>query len=252
MLHFSTYGQGKPVVFLHGFLLDSQGWSFFRPDEAQFQSIFIDLPGHGRSSEFLPGSFGLNGYAEAVIEVLKFLNIQSYDLVGHSMGGYIGLQLLQSEFPPDKLILFHSNHWADSEERRLNRDRVGPVVQQNQRLFLRESIPLLFHQAERHAESIEQIVERATKMTPEAIIHAAQSMKIRPDLADVVANNSSRCWLIQGANDKLIPEEESLHAWSGMPQHVVVVEQCGHMGHLEQTDVCRAHIEVILKQKTEN
>nr|AMP48268.1 alpha/beta hydrolase family [uncultured bacterium] len=133
MLSYTSYGQGRPVVFLHGFLLDSQGWSFFRPDEKQFQSIFIDLPGHGKSADELPDEIGLNFFAEAVCEVLRSLHVRTYDLVGHSMGGYIGLQLMQSDCPPEKLILFHSNHWADSEERRANRDRVGPVVRQNQR-----------------------------------------------------------------------------------------------------------------------
>ena len=37
------------------------------------------------------------------------------------MGGYIGLELLKQDKNLDKLILLHSNIWADSEERKRNR-----------------------------------------------------------------------------------------------------------------------------------
>jgi pimeloyl-ACP methyl ester carboxylesterase len=252
MLTYTIYGQGKPVVFLHGFLLDSEGWRFFRPDEEEFQSIFIDLPGHGASADFLPEVVGLNEYAQAVLEVLTFLAIESYDLVGHSMGGYIGLELMRSARPPQRLILFHSNHWSDSPERKKNRDRVGPVVQQNKRLFLRESIPLLFANVQNHQAQLADSIERAALMQPEAIIHAAQSMKIRPNLATLVTEHAEKCWLIQGDKDKLIPIIESRAAWSGKLTHFVVIPDCGHMGHFEQPQLCMDAITHALKQKTES
>lgn len=252
MLHGKSYGQGRVVVFLHGFLLDSKGWEFFRPDETRYQSVFIDLPGHGDSKSFLPDSYGMECYAQAVSDFLVKQGIHTYDLVGHSMGGYIGLRLMQLETPPERLILFHSNHWADGEERRKNRDRVGEVVRTNKSLFLRESIPLLFDQAELHTTQIKSIVERAMTMSPEAIIHSAQSMKIRPDSADVVSKFAERCWLIQGERDKLIPLNESLEAWAGLPNQFIRIPNCGHMGHLEQPEECMLQIEQILKQKTEN
>ena len=44
-------GEGKAVVFLHGFLLDSTNWIDFHLDPTKFQSVFIDLPGHGENKE---------------------------------------------------------------------------------------------------------------------------------------------------------------------------------------------------------
>jgi pimeloyl-ACP methyl ester carboxylesterase len=225
------------LVFLHGFLLDSTMWTHFKNDFDSTNCVFLDLPGHGANKSTTLSDESIEVYATWVYEQLTELGVQNYDLVGHSLGGYIGLELIQIDQRLDKLILFHSNTWADNEERRKNRDRVGPVVRKSLRVFLNESIPLLFHKPEKHQQQIYEIIEKASTMSPDSIIHAAQAMKNRNDLSHVIAENKDRCFILQGDHDNLIPTAESKLAWKGHDRHYSLLENCGHMSHIEQPEL---------------
>ncbi len=82
---------GFPLIFVHGLAGDSR---FFHNQLKFFRNthkiIAIDLPGHGRSSLMSEQSVDVyNSSIEAVVEKEK---IDSYILVGHSMGGVICLE----------------------------------------------------------------------------------------------------------------------------------------------------------------
>ena len=49
-IYYRVFGNGSPIVFLHGFLEDSNIWlDFIQPLKESHQIILIDLPCHGKS-----------------------------------------------------------------------------------------------------------------------------------------------------------------------------------------------------------
>ena len=85
-------GQGAPIVFLHGFGADLNGW---RPvhrllPETQ-PALAIDLPGHGLSPLGEEASF--EALVEAARAVLIEEGISAAHLVGHSLGGAVAAAL---------------------------------------------------------------------------------------------------------------------------------------------------------------
>ena len=85
-------GQGAPIVFLHGFGADLNGW---RPvhrllPETQ-PALAIDLPGHGLSPLGEDASF--EALVEAARAVLIEEGISAAHLVGHSLGGAVAAAL---------------------------------------------------------------------------------------------------------------------------------------------------------------
>lgn len=88
-LHYEIAGDGEPVVFLHGFGLDSSMWD---PQWAAFahrhRTIRYDLRGYGRSS--LPN--GPYSHTDDLAALLDALGVKSAHLVGLSMGGRIALR----------------------------------------------------------------------------------------------------------------------------------------------------------------
>jgi len=47
-IHYNVLGEGRPLVFLHGFLEDSTMWiEFVKPLAQKYKVILIDLPCHG-------------------------------------------------------------------------------------------------------------------------------------------------------------------------------------------------------------
>jgi pimeloyl-ACP methyl ester carboxylesterase len=93
-LHYSVRGTGEktPVLMLHGFGGDSESWLGLSVPLAQNRVVIaLDLPGHGRS--VLHQATGFEAMAEAVAATLDQLGHQHVHVVGHSMGGGVGLAL---------------------------------------------------------------------------------------------------------------------------------------------------------------
>ncbi|RKE65942.1 pimeloyl-ACP methyl ester carboxylesterase [Pseudorhodoplanes sinuspersici] len=94
-------GYGRPVVFLHGNSSSKHVWanqlelicSNGRPVLAP------DFPGHGKSgnSSTPASTYSFPGYAAVISGLLDQLRWDCVDLVGWSLGGHVGLELLASE-----------------------------------------------------------------------------------------------------------------------------------------------------------
>lgn len=92
----------QATVFLHGVGMD---WSFWTPlisvadEKRQDRShwVFADIPGFGRSDPILR-PVSLFDVGCAVVEGLAFLGVDRFTLVGHSMGGFLALDMAGS-FP---------------------------------------------------------------------------------------------------------------------------------------------------------
>ncbi|MCF6218180.1 MAG: pimeloyl-ACP methyl ester esterase BioH [Gammaproteobacteria bacterium] len=88
-LHIQSEGLGPPLVFLHGWGMNSDVWEDISPQLSQHYAVtLIDLPGHGRST-LTQHSYQLEQLAEELIEVIP----QAAILVGWSLGGLIALQI---------------------------------------------------------------------------------------------------------------------------------------------------------------
>ena len=105
------------------------------------QQIRIDLPGHGKSTSILD-SPSIQLMAKEVAQIIQHLELPHFNVIGHSMGAYVGLELSQMK-GFKQLILVNSNCWSDSEQRKQDRLRVAQIVQHAKNSFLREAIPNL-------------------------------------------------------------------------------------------------------------
>ncbi len=97
-----TTGKRLPILLLHGGGLCKEVFDqqLASPLGSLHRMIAIDLPGHGASSDaFEPKrTYRLEGLADLALEVLECLGIDHAVVVGASLGGWIGLQMIQS-FP---------------------------------------------------------------------------------------------------------------------------------------------------------
>ena len=113
----------KVVVLLHGYLENMLVWDNFVPLlYKEVRVITLDIPGHGISE--VKGEIHTMDYlADTLAAALEKLGIEKATIVGHSMGGYVALAF--AERHPDRtegVVLLHSTPYADSEEKRRNRE----------------------------------------------------------------------------------------------------------------------------------
>ena len=89
------HGQDKTILLIHGFASSAlvnwvgTGWSKLL-NEAGYRVVAIDNRGHGKSSKFYsPEDYGPDIFAADALELLDYLDIQSCDVMGYSMGARI-------------------------------------------------------------------------------------------------------------------------------------------------------------------
>ncbi len=246
-LYVTQRGKGPAVLFLHGFLESSSMWTYLDLEKLKSQCVFIDLPGHGNSRLLndLPPS--IEKMAESVLKVVNELNLQSYSIVGHSMGGYVGLQLLQKDNRIKRLVLLNSNFWSDPEEKKIDRRRVADLVYKAKEFFLREAIPNLFLDSKKHQTEVNELIEEAKKIEPDAIAYASLAMAERPDLSQFVSDNKERIFVLQGADDRIVIRNR-MEVSVPLNENYFIIENSGHMSHIEQPEVVLKNLKACLME----
>ena len=92
MLNYKSYGEGRPLLILHGLFGMLDNWQTLGRRWAEnYQVILVDLPNHGRSPHV--ATFDYEGMAKAVADLAKGLDLSDINLMGHSMGGKVAMQL---------------------------------------------------------------------------------------------------------------------------------------------------------------
>ncbi len=113
-IFYAQFGEGPPVLLLHGGLANSNYWGHLVPALAQsFTVTVMDTRGHGRSP-LVSRAFGYRIFAEDAAALLDRLAIPSAAIVGWSDGAVTGLQLAMSR--PErvtKLFAFGANASPD-------------------------------------------------------------------------------------------------------------------------------------------
>jgi pimeloyl-ACP methyl ester carboxylesterase len=86
-LFYKDWGDGKPVVFVHSWALNSDMWQYqmIHLADRGLRCVAYDSRGHGRSSD--PGrGYDYDTLAGDLAAVIERLNLREVTLVGHSMG----------------------------------------------------------------------------------------------------------------------------------------------------------------------
>lgn len=248
-VNFTSKGTGKTIVLIHGFLEDSTMWNSVSKElSKKYRVICIDLLGHGKT-ENLGYIHTMQDQATMVIAVLKHLRLRKYILVGHSMGGYIALEICKLAPTNVKgLCLMNSTALPDSEEKKINRDRAIVAVKQNHKTFIRIAIPMLFSEENRTIfnSEIEEITNNALNMSPQGITAALEGMKIREDYTSIYKNANFPILMIVGKQDPAL-DYNSLIAQTKNTNVKVVEFSDGHMSHIENKKAFVASLVAFVK-----
>ena len=113
-IYIDDQGNGFPLVLVHGFLGSSEMWilqkEFLRN---HFRVISPALPGFGESHK-VKSNDNINKMAQTILECLKEMDIEKFNLLGHSMGGMIVQEMAKiSGDKINKLICYATGSIGD-------------------------------------------------------------------------------------------------------------------------------------------
>jgi len=249
-IHYSIYGSGKPVMLLHGFAEDS---SIFDAQvnylKEKYLVIVPDLPGIGKSEMLKKENVQLIDYAAILKAIIDEEKINSFTLIGHSMGGYITLAYADKYAETlNGFGLFHSSAYADDEAKIATRKKAISFIEQNGTApFLKTTIPNLFYNPEKSINDIKTLIEKGNSFPPEVLIQQYKAMIARPDTTLIIKTFKPTILFIIGEHDKAIPFQPSLQQ-SHLPQmaYVHILRNTGHMGMKEEPDLVDNFMEEFL------
>ena len=237
---YDDFGQGTPLVLLHGFPLSRAIWAAQIAElSAHHRLIAPDLRGHG-DSEATPGPYSMEMLADDCLALLDVLEIQQpVILCGLSMGGYISLAFFRN-YPARvaSLILAATRASADSPEAQINRDKAISVANQQGAQAISDSmLPKMFapETSASNPTLIKNLREMMANTSLPGIIGALQGMKNRQDSTPLLPLIKVPALVCHGANDQLIPVAVAQEMAASIPNaQLNIIPRAGHLLNLEQ------------------
>ena len=97
VVHVESNGdpRGRLILCVHGLSANCRSFDRLVPAlaAAGHHVVTMDLRGRGHSEITPPGTYGWDSHVRDLLEIADFFGADSFDLIGHSMGGFIGMTL---------------------------------------------------------------------------------------------------------------------------------------------------------------
>jgi pimeloyl-ACP methyl ester carboxylesterase len=225
----------KPtIVLLHGFCMDASIWDAVIEDLNSDDILKIDYSTLVRKEHFL-----IEDLAARLGDYLVAENIEQCILIGHSMGGYIGLEMLD-QYPEliAGLGLVNTHPFEDSEERKALRQKsISFINKFGATPYIKQAIPTWFAEEFTAAqpEKVQAIVMNALeKYNGDALVFSLEAMLHRNDCSEILREAEIPILFINGAKDATIPEElrmAQVHLPKVADIHTIV--ESAHMSLIE-------------------
>lgn len=235
---YTITGIGKPIVLLHGYCENSDMWAdTIHKLKKEFALITIDLPGFGHSA-CIENGYTIADLSEMVIELLDLISINKISVFGHSMGGYVGLEIL-ANYPSrlESLGLIHSHCFEDTPERKANRIKsIDFIGKHGTEPFLKSFFVNLFapENYESNKNEIAALVRSSAKLSNKAVIDGAKALLSRRSHEDTLRKTKLPIFIYAGEQDSAIPTDYSLKMASiAKFTDFHLYASIGHMGFYE-------------------
>jgi len=237
-INFKVKGEGFPVILIHGFCENLEMWNDVQYHlSAQYKTYALDLPGFGQSP-LLTDSISLENVATIIKEWCQKQGITEAVFIGHSLGGYVSLAI--AKLYPELIKgfgLIHSTAFADTEEGKVNRDKVIAFIEKHgHEKWIETFAPSLFAKENlaRCEKDVELIRQMGINTSQGSIIAYTQAMRDRKDRFEVWKSIAPHCLLIGGTEDiRIGPAVSEEHIYAREKVDGYILSGIGHMGMFE-------------------
>lgn len=97
VVHVESHGdpRGRVILCVHGLSANCRSFDRIVPPlvAAGHHVVTVDLRGRGHSDITPTGTYGWDSHVRDLLEIADTFGAESFDLIGHSMGGFIGMTL---------------------------------------------------------------------------------------------------------------------------------------------------------------
>ncbi len=246
-IHLEVYGQGKPIVWVHGWAMHSGIWRTFAQQLAdKYQVICIDLPGHGHSEAIDP--FTLQRISDALIEKIE----TAVCWLGWSLGASVVLDIA-ARYPErvSSLILVagnpsflrDDNEWPGLKARLL--DDFAEQLHNNCQVTLLRFLSLQINNLSDQKRLLQTLKTAVLECpTPdEKTLQGGLEILKNADLRPALSKLNVPVSVILGGLDTLVPVAVGEKMQQLLPSlQLNIIDRAGHVPFLSHSDETAAMI----------
>lgn len=257
---YEVYGEGPPVVLLHGFTSSSATWSSFVSEyKSAFQLIVIDLPGHGQTKLQAPRTMAT--CCEDLQQILTHLHVSSFHLVGYSMGGRTALSFALTYPEMVKSLILESSSPGlatekERQERIMHDERLAQRIEKEGiKSFVNywENIPL-FRTQKKLPKSVQEAIRiERLGQTKTGLANSLRYMGTgkQPSWWEQLSHFKKPVLLIVGEDDaKFINFNQQMKKRFPISS-LEIVPRAGHAIHVEQPKIFGKLVSRFIEQQEE-
>jgi sigma-B regulation protein RsbQ len=240
-------GEGRPVVFAHGFGCSQDMWRLVAPHFVDdHRVVLFDHVGAGASdlSAYRPGKYdSLEGYAGDLVEILEQLDLRDVVFVGHSVGAIIGL--LAANRDPSRfgalVLVGPSPRYVDTDDytggfSQADIDSLLDGLDANYFGWSETIAPVIMGAPDR-PELSDELNDSFCKTDPSIARHFARVTFLSDNRRDLAAVTVPTM-VIQSSDDVIAPVAVGRYVAAQIPDsELVIVPVTGHCAHLSAPDL---------------
>ncbi|MCK5131205.1 MAG: alpha/beta hydrolase, partial [Candidatus Sabulitectum sp.] len=228
-LYFEVRGEGQPLLMIAGLASDSQSWLPVVDELSDHRKLIIpDNRGAGRTNP-LNAETSIEKIADDCISLIDYLELPSADILGHSMGGFVALDLaIRYPHRVSRLILESTSAFCSPRNNKLFSDWSRYLQDgMTSELWFRNVFYWIFSEKlfadERLLQStVESAVQYPYQQTAEAFnnqVTAIGEFNCLEDLKKITCETLA----VFGGDDLLFQPDENSRVLTGIPGVVVSI-----------------------------
>ncbi|MFK7995248.1 MAG: acetoin dehydrogenase dihydrolipoyllysine-residue acetyltransferase subunit [Granulosicoccus sp.] len=227
-------GEGTPIVLLHGFGADMNGWLFNQGELSETAPTYaLDLPGHGKSAKAV-GDGSISWIAGIVEKFINEMSLSAVHLVGHSMGAGVALLVAANQPETVKSLTLIAGAGLGEE---VNIDFLEGYIAAKRQKHLKPVLQQLVYDKNLISSDMMEEVFKFKRI--DGVIDGLNTLikanfsagKQNGSLRELLSNLTIPVTVIWGKDDEIIPVSHTENLPSSV--RIEIIEQSGHVPQME-------------------
>ncbi|MGL0941018.1 alpha/beta fold hydrolase [Vibrio vulnificus] len=254
---YQDVGQGPVLLFGHSYLWDSQMWAPQIEFLSQsYRCIVPDLWAHGESESAPTHCNSLVDYAQHLLALMEHLQIETFSIVGLSVGGMWGAELVsQAPARVTSLVMMDTFIGLEPEVTHQKYFAMLDAIAQTQMVpspIVEAVVPLFFANdaKEQNPQLVSDFEQRLASLSGERAVEVARVGRMvfgRRDVIEDAEKFALPTLIAVGQQDKPRPVFESYLMHDVITgSQLVEIPNAGHISNLEQVEFVNQMLETFL------
>lgn len=257
-LWYEERGEGRPLIFIHGWCFSSSVWKYQLDDlSISFRVIAIDLPGHGASAAD-PNGFTLETASSAVAHLCSSLGLRDVILCGWSLGGLVALKtvsLIRSRISALFLVattpkFTQSDDWRHGLTEK-NVTGLGVSYKRSPRKAIDNFVSQMFPKSENKSSdtmtALQSIIDSMPLPAVEVALQGLEILKNR-DLRPCLKSLAIPTVVMTGDSDSICLPAASCYLSRSLHGELIIFKDAGHAPFLTQPEIFNIYLQQCIRR----